>query len=192
MPEYYDFTVTLIDAEPPVWRRFLLRRPASFADLHEAIQHACAWENYHLYEFRTKPRGQTIAMCEFEDALSESGAPPADTVKLETHFQKNGDSCLYIYDFGDNWHHQVELNGTVQRPDEFARKLVEGERAFPPEDCGGIWGYEICCEAARLSPGQIRRLEPEHRETVESRREWMGDWAPAAFELDTARRFFDR
>lgn len=60
MRRYYDLTVTLEEAEPPVWRRFLLAADATFGDLHAAIQAGCGWWNHHLFEF-TSPDGQTLA-----------------------------------------------------------------------------------------------------------------------------------
>lgn len=55
MPRHYDFEVSLCDVEPRIHRRFLLRDAGAFATLHNAIQDACGWENYHMFAFRTAP-----------------------------------------------------------------------------------------------------------------------------------------
>ena len=50
---------------------------------------------------------------------------------------------LYIYDYGDDWEHEVVLekilpvSGKLNYP-----KCIGGERNRPPEDIGGIPGYE--------------------------------------------------
>ena len=38
MPRYYEFEVSLQELQPRIWRRFLLRTTATFAQLHQAIQ----------------------------------------------------------------------------------------------------------------------------------------------------------
>lgn len=43
VPRYVHFQVQLEGISPPIWRRFLLSRESTFADLHEAIQLAGPW-----------------------------------------------------------------------------------------------------------------------------------------------------
>jgi hypothetical protein len=57
-------------------------------------------------------------------------------------------------------------------------ELVAGERACPPEDCGGPYGYAELVEALR------DRKHPEHAEM----REWIGEFDPDVFDIDAARR----
>ena len=46
----YQFKVTLLDIKPAIWRR--VRVPdCTLAELHEYIQAALGWENYHLHQF---------------------------------------------------------------------------------------------------------------------------------------------
>jgi hypothetical protein len=48
----------------------------------------------------------------------------------------------YEYDFGDRWEHEVIVeNDTVNINTKYPIYCVEGERACPPEDCGGVDGY---------------------------------------------------
>jgi hypothetical protein len=82
----------------------------------------------------------------------------------------------YEYDFGDSWEHEVTLQGIVERPEKFGRMLLGGERAFPPEDCGGIAGYEEC----------VGGKDPE------GLRKWMGGWKPEEFDLQSTARHFDQ
>ena len=85
-----------------------------------------------------------------------------------------------LYDFGDSWLHNVTLIGTSTLAERFTRELQDGARAFPPEDCGGLPGYEDC--VAVLETG----------EDPEGIREWIGDWRPEAFDLQAERERFDR
>jgi len=133
MAEYFEFEVSLVGVEPRMWRRFQLPTAASFADLHDAIQDACGWTNSHLFQFTDMSSRVQIAVSEY---FTEADAPTADDVPLSSHFGRKR-KCLYQYDFGDCWYHVVELKRKAALPDSFRRRLVDGERSFPPEDCGG-------------------------------------------------------
>jgi hypothetical protein len=108
MPDYYEFDVRLQHIEPTIWRRFQLPTDASFLDLHYAIQAACGWDNAHLYAFRTT-RGRTIAGI----PMDTWGTPDPDAaeVRLSTFFS-GSPKCIYEYDFGDSWLHDVARVGS--------------------------------------------------------------------------------
>ena len=188
MPKYLDMEVSLIGIKPKIWRRFLIQSTASFQHLHSAIQVACGWWDYHLFEFQEKPRGRPIARADYEEPWDEKPAPVAKRVKLSSYFRQRGDTCIYIYDFGDDWHHLVTLKEIVELPEKFRRRLLDGARSFPREDCGGVWGYGSCLKALGI-------LEPEKdddREDLAQRKDWLGDWHPEAFELAEVKSCFDR
>ena len=177
MPLYHEFEVSLLGIKPRIWRRFLLRSTATFADLHNAIQ-ACGWDNCHLFVFRDR-MGRPVAG--IPDAESDEPDPDARRVKLSSHLGEGKErTCVYEYDFGDSWEHEVKLRGTAELPDSFERRLLAGARAFPPEDCGGVPGYEDCVRFATTGRG------PKHL------REWLDDWTPEAFDVEEAKREFDR
>jgi len=53
------------------------------------------------------------------------------------------DRMIYRYDFGDNWQHDIELEEvTVPQEGREYRVCTEGARRCPPEDCGGVHGYQ--------------------------------------------------
>ena len=51
--EVYELAVTLLDVEPPIWRRVTLPAGVTLADLHEVIQRAMGWYDLHLHQFVT-------------------------------------------------------------------------------------------------------------------------------------------
>jgi len=57
LPAYLQLRVELQHVRPAIWRRFLIRPDANFAELHDAIQTACGWEYRHLYSFHAKTLG---------------------------------------------------------------------------------------------------------------------------------------
>lgn len=190
MPNYYDFEVTLRDAMPRIWRRFLLaQRGATFADLHRAIQNACGWQSYHLYKF-SGLTAESLAGSPpgpFEDPWDSELDPDATRVKLSRYFSRQGPrQCLYEYDFGDSWLHDITLHGIVRMKETFCRRLLAGERNFPPEDCGGIPGY------LRMSTVVHIGKDPWDEYQDDELREWIGKWHPDAFLLKEAKHRFDR
>jgi len=108
MPEYFDFQVSLREIEPRIWRRFLIRSDATFEVLHEAIQDACGWHCCHLFEFQDEA-GELLAGAPDDSGFAEQPVPDAAEVSLASFFsgRTRKKSCLYVYDFGDDWQHDV-------------------------------------------------------------------------------------
>jgi hypothetical protein len=180
MPRYIDLRVSLDDVQPRIWRRFLLDADATFAQLHLAIQAACGWEDRHLFEF-SHPSGWRIAGLPDWDDWQEEPVRDAATVPIGSFFDVES-TCRYVYDFGDHWEHTVVREGVVESDEVLHRRLLDGAHAFPPEDCGGVPGYEACVEVARggAPPAGIEHLA-----------DWLGDWHPERFDLAAARAAFD-
>lgn len=177
MGAYFRFLVQLSGIHPPIFRRFLLTTKASFYDLHIAIQTACGWDNDHLFEFR-KSRSQSIAGVPTRDG---DGPPDAGEVPLATWFGHGGHrKCVYVYDFGDSWLHDIKLEGTEHHEGDWEQKLLDGARSFPPEDCGGSFGYERCVRFATTG------------EDPDDLAQWIGKWNPEHFDLISTKRRFDR
>lgn len=180
MPRYFDLEVSLCDLEPRIYRRFLIRGTATFATLHMAIQDACGWCNCHLYALRTCQEhapGTDIVGVPDEEFDDEFPVPPASRVKLTSYFERApGGRCFYLYDFGDDWWHEVVLRGVEENLEVFQRRLIAGARAFPREDCGGLPGYADCVKALAGDDAGL--------DDADSLRTWLGDWRPETFDLE--------
>ncbi|MBW3604599.1 MAG: SEC-C domain-containing protein [Actinobacteria bacterium] len=179
----YGFDVRLAGVSPPVWRRFRLDASATFGDLHHAIQDACGWTNSHLFRFTT-PDGTALAGSAFDGGFGDV-EPAAHTVPVARHFVAH-DHCVYEYDFGDGWIHDVTVRDRIDRSATFERQLVDGERAFPPEDCGGLSGYEQC---VHITTGGDASDGPHDPDDLD---DWLGDWHPDSFDREQVARWFDR
>jgi hypothetical protein len=143
----YQFKITLKDIAPPVWRRVQVR-DCTLDKLHEHIQTAMGWTNSHLHSFKINGTeyGDPDLLdddCapEFEDSTSTkiSGVLPRSGKRLRFEYE---------YDFGDSWKHEILFEGCVRAERGGRYPLcLEGARACPPEDVGGIPGYEEYLEA---------------------------------------------
>jgi hypothetical protein len=135
----YQFVVTLLEIKPKIWRRIQISEESSFWDLHVALQDSMGWCDYHMHSF-TLEEGKAPVTIGIPDAMSETIADWERT--LASYFHRPGDVCLYEYDFGDGWIHEVLLEGILLKEKRLKYpRCIAGERACPPEDCGGVWGY---------------------------------------------------
>jgi hypothetical protein len=172
----YQFKITLLDVKPAIWRRIQVP-DCTLVDLHEYIQAAFGWWNYHLHQFdidgerysQPAPDGDDFEM-DFKDETD---------VRLSRLIPKSGrpSRWIYEYDFGDGWRHEVLFEG-FPPADPMAKYplCVEGERACPPEDCGGPWGYADYLAAIR---------DPKHEQHDEML-EWRGPFDPESFDAKKA------
>jgi len=171
---HLDLTVTLIGIEPPIWRRLHVPLNVTFARLHGVLQAAFGWKDAHLHEFIVG--GLSVCNPSFnEDGWSKRRTLDAESLRLRD-LRISDDVTLsfeYVYDFGDNWRHWICVNRSLSS-DMKSPECVEGARNGPPEDAGGVSGYEEFLAAWR-DPSH-----PEHR----SMRRWTGRaYDPESFDL---------
>jgi hypothetical protein len=168
----FQFKITLHGVTPPIWRRIQVFDD-TLDKLHEHIQTAMGWTNSHLSEFFIEGR-----RCGDPGLLRDS-AEPFDgidsTRTLLSELLPAGRppiSFEYHYDFGDSWEHEVQFEGSpAPQPGVKYPLCLEGGRACPPEDVGGIGGYEEYLEAI-ADPRHER-----HREMLD----WNGPFNPNTF-----------
>lgn len=173
----FRIRVDLDGAEPPIWRRLELRGDLRLDQVHEVLQHALGWTNSHLHAFRVSTDPLVDAfVTEFDLEEGAEGVPEAD-IRLDQVLSDAGDRLYYEYDFGDSWDHTLEVE-QVLPPDTEApgATVVDGKRACPPEDCGGVPGYhELLAAIANLANADDWSRE---------RLEWMPDgFDPDEFDL---------
>jgi Plasmid pRiA4b ORF-3-like protein len=165
----HQLDVTLNDIEPRIWRRIEVPSSITLAALHDVIQRAMGWQGYHLHQFEI---GDTVYGVDDgegwgPDAVDENRARLADVAPEGTVF-------TYEYDFGDSWQHSIKVVQVAAPATTSYPRCVAGERACPPEDCGGAWAYAELVEAL---------ADPRHEQHGELL-EWVGDsFDPAEFDL---------
>lgn len=144
----FQFKVTLNGSVPKIWRRIQVLAGYTFFDLHVAIQDAMGWTDSHLHGFRIAQKGSTHPIIIQYPNPEEDfgfGDKECDERKeyIVDYFDKITKQCVYEYDFGDGWNHTVlfekELFSETQTT---YPRCIAGKNACPPEDCGGLGGYE--------------------------------------------------
>lgn len=183
------FRIELQETEPLVWREIEVPGDSTFWDLHVAIQDAMGWQDYHLHRFTVPhPRTGKELIFGIHNLHQDCDDPPGWATQIAAVFTLRNDAALYEYDFGDNWRHTVRLVDVLRR-DFKARypRCVAGERACPPEDCGGVHAYaEIVAgtmdedtrrwlprgyDPAHFDPAAVRISDPSRRLAYS----WYGD-----------------
>ena len=179
----YQFKITLKGITPPIWRRIQVKN-CTLDKLHERIQTAMGWTNSHLHDFKIAGRSYGDPLL-LDENFEEFDYADSTTTKLSDILPTTGNQFRfeYQYDFGDSWHHEVLFEGCV-RAEQGKRYpvCVEGERACPPEDVGGVPGYQEYLEAM---------ADSDHERHEEFRR-WRGPFDPEAFDAVKATKRMHR
>ncbi|WP_164984116.1 plasmid pRiA4b ORF-3 family protein [Oerskovia turbata] len=166
--------VELVDVVPPVWRALDVPASATLAQLHAALQAAMGWADVHLHGFaRTDFWADGPARRFLPDDSVDAGEEGRreSSVQVGDLMKELGDSLVYLYDYGDGWEHTLRLEAVGPPPADPAIgtpfRLVDGARAGPPEDCGGVPGYEgLRADASRLNRG-LATQDPDARESLD-------------------------
>lgn len=150
-----ELKVTLLGTKPSVYRILHIEKSRTFYELHIAIQIAFGWENHHMHEFRIND--ECIGDKEF---LDDANALEGSHTRLSQKIVFEKQIFSYVYDFGDYWKHSIQLVKFIEPKRTFYPKCIKGERNSPPEDCGGVRGFQTFKEIMK------DKKHPEHKEMI--------------------------
>jgi len=184
-PSHFTVLVELIDTKPTIWRRIHLDGRIRLDAFHHVLQAAMGWSDSHLHVFNIGDKHYGTPDPEYEDLDHQ--------VLIEKKFRLNqllatGDSCTYLYDFGDSWSHRITVE-SIEELDEAhsnARSawVEAGQRACPPEDAGGVGQYQDFLESLENDP---------YGEETKEMLEWAGlDFDPERFDRKAVNNAIDR
>ena len=165
----FQLKITLRHIQPLVWRRIQVD-DCSLAELHDIIQISMGWDDEHMYAFVID--GKQCGDFEHGDDFDDDSR----SVRLSEVVGEGHTRFRYDYDFGDDWAHTVDIEETLpaEQGAHYPR-CVKGERACPPEDCGGP--HEYPCFLDKIQ-------DPQHEEHEEML-DWVGDeFDPEEFDLE--------
>ncbi|MDX9789174.1 MAG: plasmid pRiA4b ORF-3 family protein [Desulfobacterales bacterium] len=143
----YLLKIKLDEIDPEIWRHFVVPAYITLDRLHDIIQIVMGWTDSHLYEFIIGKKRFTEFPESKEDGFESGKYRLGDLIKLK------GRTFDYRYDFGDNWVHEVTIeDNRYANPDlQSEVECLDGAKACPPEDIGGVLGYGEFCEAMKDS-----------------------------------------
>lgn len=140
LPMLLQLRIRLQGVEPAVWRQVLVPESITLPKLHQVIQAAMGWRNSHLHEFEINRvrYGQPDLMWDSgpEGLIAENGIDLKQSLGCMSSFE-------YLYDFGDDWRHLVQVEARVRSDQPLLKTMcLAGDGACPPEDVGGVSGYQ--------------------------------------------------
>ena len=149
---------------PTIWRHLLVPGGIELSTLHEIFQIAMGWDNRHLHSFEI---GDHVYGEADDEEIDEDSVVFADLIDVGRRF-------VYLYDFGDSWVHEVIVESIepVSSGLKYA-SCLDGQRACPPEDCGGV---------ARFSELLNAVGDPDHDEHDEYVQQVGGGFNPESFD----------
>lgn len=145
----YRLRAELADLSPPIWRRIWVEGGMTLGELHHILQAAMGWTDAHLHEFAIA--GDRYGIPDHEN---DPNLPVEDERRIKLHaVLSTGLEFQYEYDFVDGWVHLVRVEQTAPQDDVLGVAYVEGgQRACPPEDCGGAQGYQDFLDELQSDP----------------------------------------
>ena len=175
MPKVIQFKVQLCDIEPAIWRQIVLPASLTLFGLHAAIQSVMGWQDSHLHMFIID--GQRYGLPDDDWASGHTILEEANH-RLSSLLSE-GQKFLYVYDFGDDWRHEITVEEIREgSTEEASPTCIAGEHACPPEDCGGPYFYPEFIEAL---------FDPTH-EDHDHYSEIYGEHDPEHFDLTVAQK----
>ena len=168
--ELCQVLVELRGVRPLIWRRLLVPSDMNLTQLHQVLQCAMGWKNKHSYTF--------------ESATSVPLSLSWPNESVGKVFSAIEGTLIYLYDPGDGWEHEVTLDERLPcDADRDHAVCLAGERACPPEDCGGVPGYADVLKA----------IQKTNDKRYSELREWTGmTFDPLAFSVDEVNRSLAR
>lgn len=174
----YQLKIVLRDIKPSIFRILQIKGNATLGKLHDYIQGVMGWQDCHMHEYKIKGQRYRSSEQMFEE-IDEPDMHDERESRINKLLQE-GDTFEYLYDYGDYWEHEITVEKILpSEKDVHYPVCTYGERACPPEDCGGTIGYEELLEILN---------DPEHEEH-EHYSEWAGeDFDPENFDFKVTNR----
>ena len=164
----YICKIVIEDTHPPVWRRVMVPDRITFEELHAIIQVLFGWENEHLHDFEIPSDRIIIGN---EDDLWRADYDERKT--LVDSFFRNYKWIRYTYDFGDDWRHKINIEGTDMDYKSRSVMLMKFKGDNFWEDCGDDWrmdeGNRRAFDRAEVEQTLNYMALPEHEELQETK-----------------------
>lgn len=164
----YELIIVLKDINPKISRTIQVNSDISLNELHHIIQISMVWTNSHLYSFIIDEIEYSLKDYDYDN--HKYGNAKAYWIK-----EFKNEPIEYVYDFGDYWEHSVRIVKEIKDERLLHPKCIQGEGTCPPEDVGGIHGFEEFKEIMK------DKSHPERDSYIE----WYGsEFDPNKVDLD--------
>ena len=157
--------------QPRVWRRMLVPETMWLSRLHDSIQVAFDWFDYqtHVFALDDLRFGNPVKKDEY--VVEDDRDVTLGDLNLASR-----DRMAYDYQFGEGWRVDIRVEkATAAAKGARYPACVAGERAGPPEDCGGLEAFHDMLACLKEPNSELGR-------------EWLGwlgpEYDPGVCDLD--------
>jgi hypothetical protein len=159
MAKIFEIKASLAGIKQEIYRTVRVKSSTDLQLLHEVFQALFAWENFHLHVYHDS-QGREIKK--------------EDRVALD-QVLSNAEHLTYVYDYSDSWTLDISLQNSFDDNDTSRYPIcIAGARKSPPEDSGGVTGYEMSLE-----------MIGDEKKDFSLISEWYGDdYDPEHFDID--------
>ncbi|MBR1499381.1 MAG: plasmid pRiA4b ORF-3 family protein [Bacteroidaceae bacterium] len=194
----FHIRIKLNNAPVKIWRELVVPSNITLELLAYVLLDAMGWRHEHLYQFVGKHDTYYLNSHQMKEEMSGPFAflgraqyRNSEKTTLEMVLQSKNERLRFEYDFGDSWTHELWVKGERDYApgEEPVIKLLKGQGACPPEDCGGVWGYADLLELskkARKTADEKERLEwydiPKDYDPDDCDLEWLQEDVEALWE----------
>ncbi len=157
--------------QPRIWRRFAVRETMWLSRLHDSIQIAFDWFDYQTHAFNLDNQRYGNPLKRDELTIEDDRDVTLGDLDLE-----HRERVTYGYHFGEGWQVEIKVE-KASAPEKGAAYPVclAGERAGPPEDCGGLEAFH----------DMLACIKEPHTELGREWLEWLGpDYHPEVCDLE--------
>ena len=146
----FHIRIKLNNASVKIWRELVVPSNITLELLAYVLIDAMGWQHEHLYQFVAKNNVYYVNSFQmkeransFKPFFSRVVERNSEKTTLEMVLQPKGERMKFEYDFGDSWTHDLWVKAAHDYApgEQPAIRLLKGQGACPPEDCGGVWGY---------------------------------------------------
>lgn len=139
------------------------------------------WKNCHLFEFGLE--GYRIGEIYDDGRIEDLGTNElidSRTAALKDLITHKGETFKYLYDFGDNWEHLIEVEDFIEKDISLKYPIcIDGQMNCPPDDSGGLSNFYASMEILK------DKKHPEYKENAM----WFGKiYDPENFDKEKANR----
>lgn len=129
--------LSVVGTTPPVWRRLVVRESMWLSRLHDSIQVVFDWFDYQTHAFNIENLRFGNPLKREELSIEDDRDVTLAELDLEHH-----ERFTYGYHFGEGWQVEIRVEKTAS-PQKGVHypSCIAGERAGPPEDCGGLEAF---------------------------------------------------
>ena len=138
----FQLKVTIMGSEPSIWRRIIVPAGITFSQFSMILNEAMGWSGEHLFEFEFKKAHMQTSILENVEEMDYGMEDCVEASKTYIReYLEEYKGFTYVYDFGDDWRHQVKVEKIIEDYEYNYPIVLEYQENCPIEDCGGIFGY---------------------------------------------------